>query len=51
MNAGAHGREMKDIVKSVKCIDYQGKEKEWKNEELAFAYRTSRFKQEKYIIT
>ena len=22
MNAGAHGKEMKDIVKSVKCLDY-----------------------------
>ena len=27
MNAGAHGKEMKDIVKNIKCIDYQGNEK------------------------
>ena len=27
MNAGAHGKEMKDIIKGVKCIDYNGKEK------------------------
>lgn len=51
MNAGAHGREMKDIVKTVKCIDYQGKEKEFTNQELEFDYRSSIFKKEKYIIT
>lgn len=50
MNAGAHGREMKDIVKTVKCMDYQGKEKEFAKEELQFDYRTSIFKKEKYII-
>ncbi len=51
MNAGAHGKEMKDIVKTVKCLDYQGKEKEFANEELEFDYRSSVFKREKYIIT
>lgn len=50
MNAGAHGREMKDIIKTVKCMDYQGKEKEFSKEELQFDYRTSIFKKEKYII-
>ena len=51
MNAGAHGKEMKDIVKSIKCIDYEGNEKNLKNEELEFGYRTSFFKNNKYIIT
>lgn len=51
MNAGAHGKEMKDIVKAVKCIDYQGKERIFTNEELEFTYRSSIFKKEKYIIT
>lgn len=51
MNAGAHGKEMKDVTKKVRCIDYQGKEKEFANEELQFDYRNSRFKKEKYIIT
>lgn len=51
MNAGAHGKEMKDIVKIVKCLDYQGKEKEFTKEELEFDYRSSLFKKEKYIIT
>lgn len=51
MNAGAHGKEMKDIIKTVKCIDFQGKEKEFTNQELEFDYRSSIFKKEKYIIT
>ena len=51
MNAGAHGKEMKDIVKTVKCMDYQGNERTFTNEELEFNYRSSIFKKEKYIIT
>lgn len=51
MNAGAHGKEMKDIVAYVKCIDYNGNEKIFTSEELQFEYRTSIFKKEKYIIT
>lgn len=51
MNAGAHGKEIKDIVKLVKGIDYQGKEKVFQKHELAFGYRDSIFKREKYIIT
>lgn len=51
MNAGAHGKEMKDIIKTVKCIDEQGNEKEFLNQELEFEYRSSIFKKEKYIIT
>lgn len=51
MNAGAHGREMKDIIKVVKCIDYDGKEKKFTNQEMEFGYRTSILKREKYIVT
>ena len=50
MNAGAHGREMKDIVNKIKCIDYQGNEKMFTNEEAEFEYRSSIFKKKKYII-
>ena len=50
MNAGAHGKEIKDILKSVKCLDYDGNEKNFTSEELEFGYRTSIFKKEKYII-
>lgn len=51
MNAGAHGKEIKDVVQTVKTIGYNGEEKELKNEELEFGYRTSIFKNKKYIIT
>ena len=51
MNAGAHGKEMKDIVKNIKCVDYNGNEKVFTNEEINFQYRTSMFKNKKYIIT
>ena len=51
MNAGAHGKEMKDIVKKVKCMDYDGNEKEFSNEQMQFKYRKSILKKEKYIVT
>ena len=51
MNAGAHGREMKDVIKTVKCLDYYGNEKTFTNEEMNFGYRTSILKTEKYIVT
>ena len=51
MNAGAHGKEMKDIVKSVRCPDYSGKVKEFTNEEMNFEYRNSILKNNKYIVT
>ena len=50
MNAGAHGREMKDIVSKVTCIDYDGNIKEFSNEEMKFEYRRSMLKEEKYIV-
>ena len=51
MNAGAHGKEMKDIVKKIKCIDINGNEKEFSNEEANFEYRKSIFKGNTYIVT
>ena len=51
MNAGAHGKEMKDIVQEVKCVDYNGKEYKFKNKDMKFEYRNSIFKNKKYIIT
>ncbi len=50
MNAGAHGKEICDIIKTVKCMDYDGNIHIFKKEELEFSYRNSRFKSEKYII-
>lgn len=51
MNAGAHGKEIKDIVEVVKCIDYQGNEKIFSKEEMKFEYRKSILKEKKYIVT
>jgi len=50
MNAGAYGKEMKEIVKEATCIDENGKIKTLKNEEISFSYRHSRFKEEQDII-
>ena len=51
MNAGAHGKEMKDIVKTVTCMDYLGNEKKFNSSEMKFEYRKSILKEEKYIVT
>ena len=50
MNAGAHGKEMKDIVTSTTFIDMKGNIKTISNEEHKFKYRESIFSKEKYII-
>ena len=43
MNAGAYGKEMKDIVISTKCMDKNGNVFELSNEEQSFSYRSSIF--------
>ena len=50
MNAGAYGKEMKDVITKVTAIDIEGNIKEFKNSDLEFEYRKSIFKKEKYII-
>lgn len=50
MNAGAHGKEIKDILKKVTAMDYNENIHEFTNEECQFSYRNSRFQKEKYII-
>ena len=50
MNAGAYGSEMKDIVKEVTYLDYDGNIHTISNEECEFSYRHSRFFGEKAII-
>ena len=50
MNAGAYGKEMKDIVISTKCIDLDGNIFELTNQEQEFSYRSSIFNQKNYII-
>ena len=50
MNAGAYGKEMKDIVETVKCMDYDGNIYEKSNKDLEFEYRKSMFEKNKFII-
>lgn len=50
MNAGAHGKEIKDVLISATVIDYAGNIKTLKNKEMQFEYRNSIFSKEKYII-
>lgn len=50
MNAGAHGSEMKDIVKKITCMTRDGKIQVISNEEAKFEYRNSIFSQNAYII-
>lgn len=50
MNAGAHGREFKDIVENVKVMDYKGNIKNLNKKDLKFSYRHSIFLEENYII-
>lgn len=50
MNAGAHGFEMKDIVKTVTYVDRNGEIHKIRNEEAEFGYRKSIFSHEDYII-
>ena len=51
MNAGANGKEMKDIVKTVTCMDLSGNRKVFTNKEMEFSYRRSIVFSKKYIVT
>ena len=50
MNAGAYGKEIKDINLSTKCMDYDGKIFNLSNKEQEFSYRSSIFNTKDYII-
>lgn len=50
MNAGAHGTEMKDIVKTVTYVDRKGEIHKIENEQAKFEYRNSLFAHKDYII-
>ena len=50
MNAGAYGKEMKDIIIQTKCIDKNGEMLKLSNKEQKLVYRGSIFKDNKYII-
>ncbi len=46
MNAGAYGREMKDIVHSVRAVDRDGNVRIYDNNGLKLSYRSSRFSED-----
>lgn len=50
MNAGAYGKEIKDVVVQTTCIDKNGEIKILSNEEQKFSYRKSLFSNNEYII-
>ncbi len=50
MNAGAHGKEFKDIVTTVTCMDYDGNIHQFENEDMHFEYRRSMLKDKPYIV-
>jgi UDP-N-acetylmuramate dehydrogenase len=43
MNAGAYGKEMKDVIKTVSLLDATGVKKIMKREEISFSYRKTSF--------
>ena len=50
MNAGAYGGEFKDIVIETTCMDKTGNIVKFNNKQQQFAYRSSIFKQNEFII-
>ena len=50
MNAGAHGKEFKDIVSTVTCMDYDGNIHQFENKDMHFEYRRSMLKDKSYIV-
>ncbi len=50
MNAGAHGKEFKDIISSVICMDYDGNIHQFENKDMKFEYRSSILKYKNYIV-
>lgn len=50
MNAGAYGAEMKDVVRSARCVDQNGNIVELGAEEMELSYRHSVFSENGYCI-
>lgn len=51
MNAGAYGREMKDIIEKVYVLDENGAQLELDRDALNLGYRHSCIPEKKYIVT
>lgn len=50
MNAGAYSGEMKQVVKRVKCVDFDGNIHEFSNEDMEFTYRHTKITDSEYIV-
>jgi UDP-N-acetylmuramate dehydrogenase len=50
MNAGAYGKEMKDVIKTVSLLDAAGEKKTMSREEISFGYRKTWFPSETIIL-
>ena len=51
MNAGAYGKEMKDVIKTVSLLDAAGKKKIMNREEISFGYRKTEFPPDTIILS
>ena len=50
MNAGAYGKEMKDVIKTVFLLDAAGEKKIMNREEISFGYRKAEFSPNTIIL-
>ena len=52
MNAGAYGREIKDVLVKAQLVDLNGEIHEFTNEEMDFSYRRcGKMKEQQFIVT
>jgi UDP-N-acetylmuramate dehydrogenase len=51
MNAGAYGKEIKDVIKTVSLLDAAGKKKIMNREEISFGYRKTEFPPDTIILS
>lgn len=51
MNAGAYGKEMRDVVLSANAIVDTGRVAKLTKEKLSFSYRTSSIQEKNYVVT
>ena len=51
MNAGAYGREIKDVCISVKAFDFAGNEYNFTNDQMNFSYRHSKIFDKDLIVS
>jgi UDP-N-acetylmuramate dehydrogenase len=50
MNAGAYGKEMKDVIKTLFLLDAEGEKKIMNREEISFGYRKTEFPPDTIIL-